>query len=107
MIMISTTNKGYDMKHLTEALLIIKMQELVIKHLEDGHELNETISIIQTRGAMWRQRAHKLLKEIEQNEAWLHSEREQRQISFDEVLEDSLKVIENNLVDIAQIIEEY
>lgn len=93
-------------KHLTEAGLLIKMQELVIKHLESGHDMNETISIIQTRGAMWRQRAENLLHEIEANEAYLHCEREHRQVSFDEVLQDSLKVIENNIEEITTIIEE-
>jgi hypothetical protein len=93
------------MKHLTEAGLIIKMQELVIKHLEDGNDMNETISIIQTRGAMWRQRAENLLHEIETNEAYYHSERENRPVSFEEVLQDCYNVIINNIEEITKIIE--
>lgn len=91
---------------LSEAYLLMKMQQNVIAHLEQGHGTNETIAIIQVRGAFWRQKASELLKKIEQDEAYLFAEREHRQPTDQEVLQKALEVIEKNLETIAEYIED-
>lgn len=99
-----TTQANLNRK-LSEAALIMKMQEPVIAHLQSGHEMTEVISVIQSYGAEWRMRAEKLLAKIEQDEAYYHHERTGVDPTEQELLLEALVVIENNSEAIAKEIE--
>ena len=93
-------------RKLTEAGLIIIMQQQVIAHLEKGHTPCETCKIIMERGEQWRKRAEELLDRIEQDEKWLHHERTGEDPEEQELLRESLEVIENNIDEITGYIEQ-